>query len=263
MSLRENGHKMKHFRLPKAVVGVVVLALVFAIPAVVNAVCSPDAQSCSPSYQVNETFFGSGGDLNDCSGSYCAKTSVGELGVGNSKGTLYQSQAGFNTDRTPYLEFKITSASTDLGVLSTSSAKYTNATFSVKTYLAGGYILQTVSNPPTGSGPLFHQLAPMTTADISRPGTEQFGMNLVANTSPATFGQAPQQIPDSTFSFGTFASGYGTANSYKYNKGDTIAQSTKSTGETDFTASYIFNISNVTPASTYNFNQILVATSTF
>jgi hypothetical protein len=254
---------MKRFRLPRAVVGVVVLALVFAVPAVVRAVCSPDAQSCSSSYQVNETFFGSGGGLNDCSASYCAKTSVGELGVGRSASNSYSTQAGFNTDRTPYLEFKVTSSSVDLGVLSASSAKYANATFSVKTYLAGGYILQTVSDPPTGSAPGFHQLAPMTSGDISRPGTEQFGMNLVANTSPATFGQAPQQIPDSTFSFGNFASGYGTANTYKYNKNDTIAQSTKSTGETDFTASYIFNISNVTPASTYTFNQILVATSTF
>lgn len=244
--------------------GIVALALACAVPAVVQAVCSnPDAQSCSSSYQVNETFFGSGGDLQNCSTAYCAKTSVGELGVGNTASTSYRAQAGFNTDRYPYLEFKVTSSSTDLGVLSTSSAKYANATFSVKTYLAGGYILQTVSDPPTGNGPMFHQLAPMTSADISRPGTEQFGMNLVANTSPATFGQAPQQIPDSSFSFGTFASGYGTANSYKYNKGDTIAQSTKSTGETDFTASYIFNISNVTPSDNYTFNQILVATSTY
>jgi hypothetical protein len=261
--MRENRGKMKRFRLSRAVVGVALLALAFAVPAVVHAVCSPDAQSCSNSYQVNETFFGSGGDLSNCSFAYCAKTSVGELGVGNSKGTLYQSQSGFNTDRAPYLEFKVTSSSVDLGVLSVGSASYTNATFSVKTYLAGGYILQTVSDPPTGSAPGFHQLAPMTSGDISRPGTEQFGMNLVANTSPATFGQAPQQIPDSTFSFGNFATGYGTANTYKYNKNDTIAQSTKSTGETDFTASYIFNISNVTPASEYTFHQILVATSTF
>jgi len=48
-----------------------------------------------------------------------------------------------------------------------------------------------------------------------------------------------------------------------YQKGDTIARATKSSGETDFTISYIFNTTNVTPGGTYTVNQVLVATSTF
>jgi hypothetical protein len=58
-------------------------------------------QSSSSSYQVNEVFFGTGGELNACSGSYCSKQSAGELTVGNTKGTAFQAQAGFNTDRIP------------------------------------------------------------------------------------------------------------------------------------------------------------------
>lgn len=243
---------------------VLTLSVLFVgVPAAVQAVCTPEAQSCSMNYQVGETFFGSGGDLQNCSMAYCAKTSVGELGVGNSASDNYQAQAGFNTDRAPYLDFVVTSSSADLGVLSVGSAATANTAFSVKTYLAGGYVLTTESDPPTSTGVNAHTFTNLSTPTASSPGTEQFGMNLVANTSPTTFGASPVQVPDSSFSFGTFATGYGTANQYKYNKGDTVAQSTKSTGQTSFTVSYIFNISNVTPSGQYTFHQVLVATSTY
>ena len=262
--MRENRHIMKRFLPLRALVVLAISLVALAVPSIVRAACSnPDAQSCSTSYQVNETFFGSGGDLQNCSFAYCAKTSVGDLGVGNSKGTLYQAQAGFNTDRTPYLEFNVTGSSADLGVLSVGSTATANTSFSVKTYLAGGYVLTTESDPPASTGVNAHTFNNLASSTASSPGTEQFGINLVANTSPTTFGASPVQVPDSSFSFGTFASGYGTANQYKYNKGDTIAQSTKSTGQTNFTVSYIFNISNVTPSGQYTFHQTLVATSTY
>ncbi len=224
-------------------------------------------QSSSTNYQVNEVFFGSGGELNACSTSYCSKQSAGELGVGNTSSANYQAQGGFNTDRTPYIEFKVTAGSTDLGVLSTGNASVATGTFSVKTYLAGGYVVQTVSDPPTNTLPTSPILHALSTPAASSPGTEQFGINLVANTTacgaPTTFGANPIQIPDNTYSFGTIASGYNTCGLFKYVKGDTIAQSTKSTGETDYTVSYLYNISNVTAAGQYDFHHVLVATSTY
>jgi hypothetical protein len=103
----------------------------------------------------------------------------------------------------------------------------------------------------------------LSTPTASIPGTEQFGMNLVANTSPITFGANPSQNPSSVFSFGAAASGYNTANLYKYVQGSTIASSNSSSGETDYTISYIYNISNSTPGGYYLFNDVLVATATF
>jgi hypothetical protein len=220
-------------------------------------------QSSSTNYQVNEVFFGSGGDLQDCSTNYCAKTSAGETGVGNTTSTNYQAQGGFNTDREPYLQLNVSGGSTDLGYLSTATPKTTTATFLVKAYLAGGYIVQTNGDPPTSTVPPFPQLHTLSSPTASSAGTEQFGINLVANTSPTSFGAAPVQVPDSTFSFGSVASGYNTTNLYKYVKGDTIAQSTRSSGETDYTISYLFNISNSTVAGLYSFKQVLVATGTF
>ncbi len=218
------------------------------------------AQSNSSSYQINEVFFGSGGSLRDCSASYCAKLSAGETTVGNTKGTDYQAQAGFNTDRTPYLEFVVNNANQDIGTLTSTTTKTANATFSVKSYLAGGYIVKQTSPGPTNGS---FTLAGLNTPTASAVGTEQFGINLVANTSPATFGSAPQQAPDSTFGFGQVNAGYNTPNSYKYVQNDTIANSDVSSGVTNFTVSYIFNVSNLTAGGTYTLRHVLVATSTF
>lgn len=251
--MKENYRTMRTVGL-----GLLILALV-SVP-------SPLAlafQSSSTNYAVNEVFFGSGGDLNDCSTNYCAKTTVGETGIGNSKSTNYQAQNGFNTDRSPSLTFIVTGGTTNLGILSTGSTATATATFSVKSYLAGGYVVRTMAPPPTSNAPSLHQLSPITSAALSSAGTEQFGMNLVANTSPTTFGSSPVQVPDSTFGFGSAATGYNTANKYQYNNGDTVASSSSSSGETDYTISYIFNISPLTPSGAYTFNDVLVATSTF
>lgn len=218
------------------------------------------AQSSSATFQINEVFFGSGGSLRDCSGSYCAKLSAGEVGVGNIRGGDYQAQAGFNTDRTPYLEFVVNNANQNIGELTSSTTKTATATFSVKSYLAGGYIVKQTSPGPTNGSFSIPGLASPT---ASAAGTEQFGINLVANTSPTTFGAVPSQAPDGTFGFGYAVNGYNTPNLFKYVKDDTVAQSDTSTGTTNYTVSYIFNVSNVTAGGIYTMQHVLVATSTF
>ena len=218
------------------------------------------AQSSSSHYQVNEVFFGAGGQLNACSSHYCSKQAAGETGVGDTSSPNYQAHAGFNTDRTPFLQFIVNGTSTDIGVLSTSTAATTTGTFSVKNYLSSGYQVVSVSSPPKYNTYTMHNL---TTPTASVPGTEQFGINLVHNTAPASVGANPVQVPGSSFSFGAAAPGYNSANLYKYVPGDTIAYSDSSSGETDYTITYLYNISNVTPGGTYDFNDVLVATATF
>jgi len=223
-------------------------------------------QSSSAHYQVNEVFVGSGGELNSCSSHFCSKEAAGEIAAGNTAGTAFRAQGGFNTERDPYLAFSVAGSSTDLGTLSTAGTARTTGTFAVKTYLANGYIVTLASDPPTSNG-VGHQLNPLATPSLSSVGNEQFGINLTSNTTacgaPANFGADPVQVPDNTFSFGTIASGYNTCGLFKYVKGDTIASSPKSSGETDYTISFIYNISNVTPDGLYSFNGTLVATSTY
>jgi hypothetical protein len=226
----------------------------------INTMIAHAQLSQSTHYGVDEVFFGSGGELNACSTSYCSKQSAGELTVGNTASTNYQAQAGFNTTSTPYLQFIVNASSVDLGSLSSGTTYHTNGTFSVKAYLASGYVVQTLSDPPLNGG---HSLTPLAAQTASNSSAEQFGINLAANTSPVTFGAAPVQVPGVTFGFGQVSTGYDTSNVYKYVKGDTIAFSTTSSGETDYTISYIFNVSPITPGGVYSFNHIMVATATY
>ncbi len=222
--------------------------------------------SSSTNYKVDQTFFGSGGELNSCSSSYCSKQSAGELGVGNICSTSYCAQAGFNTNDDPFIEFVVTGNNIDLGYLDTSTVKTATGTFNVRAWNSGGYVVRTVSDPPTNtSGGA--QLTPLASPTASSPGTEQFGINVVKNTNfcgvSCDLGADPSQVPDSTFSFGQAATGYNTANQFKYAKNDTIALSTKSTSITAYTISYIFNINNVTKSGQYTFVHNLVATATY
>jgi len=50
---------------------------------------------------------------------------------------------------------------------------------------------------------------------------------------------------------------------FEYVQGSTIASSAKSSGETDYTISYIENISNVTPGGVFYMNDQLVAVPTY
>lgn len=217
--------------------------------------------SSSNNYQVDQTFFGSGGERNASSTNYSSSQSAGEIGIGNTSSTNYQAYAGFNTNEEPFIEFVITSNSIDLGVLSTTTTATANGTFYVRAWNASGYTVTTVSDPPKTSGGA--TLAGLTLATPSITGSEQFGINLAANTSPTTFGANPAQLPDSSFSFGEAVNGYGTPNYFKYVKNDVIAHATKSTSVTTYTISYIFNISSTTAAGAYTFRHVLVATGTY
>lgn len=249
---------------------VLVAVIIFAmlVPAIITNLAVAAPTYSSSTYGVDEVFMGSGG-LNDASSaSYRARASLGDTGVGNSGSASYQAYGGFTTTNDPYLEFIVTNPNVDLGVLTAASTKTTTATFSVRTYLANGYNVVNAGDPPvTGAGPTLHYLNNLTSPTASSFGTEQFGINLVANTFPATLAggvsKDPVQVPDSSYSFGTAAVNYNTPDLYKYVKGDTIATSNKSSGRTDYTVSYVYNISEITPAGDYLFNHVLVATSTY
>jgi hypothetical protein len=220
----------------------------------------------SSNYRADQTSFSSGSEMNACSSSYCSSQTAGDLGVGNTKGGAYQAYAGFNTTEDPFLEFVVTGANIDLGDLNVSAATTTTGTFYVRAWEASGYVVRSESDPPAISGG-GHQMTTLPGPTASSPGTEQFGINLVRNINfcgtGCDLGANPQQLPDSTFSFGQAASGYNTSNLFKYVKGDVIAESLSSTSVTTYTVSYLYNISSTTPAGQYIFNHILVVTATY
>lgn len=216
--------------------------------------------STSSNYQIQEDFVGGGGVIDSSSANYHSMDSVGAVGVGDGSSTNYQTQSGYTTTNDPTLTFIVNNTSASLGSLSTGSTATATATFQVLNYTSYGYIVQTLGAPPTNGA---HPLNNLSSPTASSAGTEQYGINLVANTSPATFGANPSQVPNSTFSFGVAASGYNTTNLYKYVAGDTIASAPKTSGQTTFTISYIANMALSTPGGSYSGAQTLVVVGTY
>ena len=238
--------------------------------------CVNTQDTCSADYGIGRYSIDSGGNLDTtCSASYCAAQTLGDTGIGNTSSASYQAQAGFNVNREPSLELYVSSSNVPLGVQSTASTSYGTASFSVESYLSSGYVVQTVS-PGLQYGT--YTISNMTPPAASAVGTEQFGMNLVSNSTsctpaaPANFGANPVQVPSSSYSYGQAAGAaynpgdgdyYNVCGDFAYQNGDTIAYSTSSSGETNYTISYIFNIKTLTPAGQYTMNQQLVAEPTF
>ncbi len=161
---------------------------------------------------------------------------------------------------------QIDSSTVNLGTLDANSANTGTSTFHVRAYIDSGYTVQTISQAPTySSGLTSHTLTAMSLGPSS-PGTEQFGINLVHNTAPVSLGLDPSPQPSSVFATGVAATGYNTANQYKYQPGDIIANTPSGSsgwGLTIFTISYIANISLLTPAGNYTMIHDLVIVATF
>lgn len=98
---------------------------------------------------------------------------------------------------------------------------------------------------------------PIYKSDISRPGTSQFGFNLVANSSPSgglnpsgNGGAAP-------------VTGYNKPNYYQFNSGDIIASYPKPDYDKLYTASYIVNIPATQPPGVYVTTLTYICVATF
>lgn len=215
-------------------------------------------QSSSSHYGVSEVQFGSGSALHDCSGNYCAKMSVGDTVVGHGSSANYSAQFGFNTSDVPVLELIASSGVQDMGVLDTNKTGTATGTVKIRSYLSSGYVLQITGQTPDQG---VHHLDSPSTPTASQQGSEQFGINLVDNATP-NIGANPVQVPDGTFSFGTVEPNYKQADKYMYQDGDVVARSTSASGETDYTISFIANISSVTAGGRYNgaFTAVVVPT---
>jgi hypothetical protein len=235
---------------------VAAVALILGLVLVGPAVAARAAGSSSPHFMVTDPQFGTGSSVNDCSGHYCANSSAGDTTAGQTGSDNYKAQAGGDTSSEPLLEVSTSGGIANLGTLSTTAASTLTMTVSVRCYLTGGYIVQISGDAPSYG---LHELPRLTAPTASQPGKEQFGINLVANTTPAV-GHNPAQVPSSKTSFGEVTDNYKIANQFMYKDGDIVAQSLTDSGQTDYTISMILNISNATPSGWYTsmFSAVVV-----
>lgn len=204
--------------------------------------------SNSNNYQVTETEFGAGSMQENCSDQYCARTSIGDIGAGEGASSGSTATFGSITNDEPLLEVIVDPGNSNLGTLDAEHTATKTMVVRIRSYLSNGYVLQITGDPPKFEN---HTLDAPSIPTAASPGTEQFAINAVANTSP-TVGANPVQVPSDQFSFGTVDDDYDNPNLFKYFSGDVVARSTRSSGRTDYTITMIVNISNTTPAGRFS-----------
>ena len=242
---------MRIRRLGRYTLQALILACVIGVGASASQVMAQSSNS--KSYQMVETEFGSGGLSESCSDGFCATTSIGQAGSGGSATAPEFMKAAYTE---PILEMIITTGESNLGELTTERTATKIMNVKIRNYLSGGYMLQIIGDPPKYKD---HALATPSVPTASKPGSEQFGMNIVKNTTP-NIGADPVQEPADAGVFGEAEPGYATANMFKYASGDVFARSTQDSGGTDYTITMIVNISNATPSGHYagDFSAVLI-----
>jgi len=203
------------------------------------------AQSASSNYQMVESQFGNASSNETCSGSYCTSVSIGNDSQTSAVSTPDLGSVNYSE---PLIAMVVIPGQSNLGELTTERTGAKTMQVQIRNYLSGGYRLMIIGTAPKYGG---HTLSTQNSPTVSSPGTEQFGINVVANTSPAV-GANPVAQPGGGDATGLVMNNYKTPNKFMYTSGDTLAQTTTNTGGADYTISMIVNISNATPAGKYS-----------
>jgi hypothetical protein len=148
----------------------------------------------------------------------------------------------------------VAGSTVDLGTASTSATASGTSVMAASTNGAGGYTI-IVNGTTLTSG--LNTITALETGDVSIIGTEQFGLNLVSNTTPA--------VGEATTGVGTALPvlDYGTPDTFRFASGEALATVTGPTNANTFTVSYIANIEGLTEAGSYTSNLTYIATANF
>lgn len=199
-----------------------------AVSVVWNGVHNPTA--------VNATFYGIITTYSDSGWT----TPVDSDGVALS--TAGQITVTANVDET--LTFTLAAATVGLGSLTSSTTGTGVSSMTASTNAATGYSIAYSGTTLTSGS---NTIAAMASPAASTQNSKQFGINLMANTTPAIGSNK------SGSGTGAPAAGYGTSNSFKFNTaGETIASAAAATNSNTFTTSYIANVDGVTPGGAYS-----------
>ncbi|MFA5022388.1 MAG: hypothetical protein WC508_04890 [Patescibacteria group bacterium] len=217
------------------------------------------ADMSSTNYTIWADVFSSGGTEDSSSTNYGLQDTIGESVVlsNTSTSASYGLKAGFR-EMYPdqYLTFAVSATTIDLGNLSTSAASTASHTMTVDTNAAHGFTVSMSGSTLSNGTDDINAIGAVAAA--SAPGTNQFGINLAANTSPAIGAS-----PSGTAPIGSAVSPYNTANAFAFQSGDTVANSATDINSTVFTVSYIANISSTLSGGTYSTTLTYSATANF
>lgn len=161
----------------------------------------------------------------------------------------------FTTAAPQSLTFSLGSGSINMGTLSTGAPSSGSHTITVGTNASGGIAVTYFGNTLASGA---KTISPCTSNCSSIPGSQQFGINAVANTTPSVGAACSGSAP-----IASAATNYSTANSFRFVSGDTIVSSPGTINSTTCTISYMTNITSVTAAGNYGTTLAYVITATF
>lgn len=142
----------------------------------------------------------------------------------------------------------------DFGDFSPTATRSGTSVMQAQTNAANGYTI-TVNGTTLSSG--VNTIPALAAQTASTIGTSQFGMNLRLNATPAV-GADPSGAGS-----GTYSGNYGTADSYRFVSGDSVAQAALPTNANTFTSSYIVNIGGAQAAGVYSATMTYICTASF
>jgi hypothetical protein len=144
---------------------------------------------------------------------------------------------------------------TDMGDLSPQSTLIAQSQMAVGTNASGGFAITANGNPPSaGTNVIDSPNKPV----LSKQGSNQFGINLVANNTPS-IGSDPEGIWANALA----SAEYSVPNQYKYVPGDVVAYSPNVSLMKKFTVSYILNSSENLRPGVYSTTITYIASGRF
>jgi hypothetical protein len=144
---------------------------------------------------------------------------------------------------------------TDMGTLSSTQTLTAESQMAVGTNATQGFVITANGGPPAAGT----NVIPGTSVPApSTKGTNQFGINLVANTAPIVGSD-----PEGTWANAIASPDYGVPNEYKYVPGDVVAYSPNVSLMKKFTVSYILNSSENLHPGVYSTTITFVASGRF
>ena len=216
--------------------------------------------SRSMHFEASETEFGAGSSLESCSGAYCAQASIGtSSGMTGEEGEFTAAFGPLSDESEPMLEVIIEPGESNLGTLSPDSTAHRTMKVHVRSHLAGGYMLQLMGHPPRYEE---YELATSASPVASIPGTELFGVNVVANTTPQV-GEDPEIELEDDLLEGVLQPDYETPNRFAYTDGDVVARTEAESSQIRYTISMIVNVGGQTPAGHFASDFSAVVTPVF
>lgn len=148
-----------------------------------------------------------------------------------------------------------TGGAVNLGSGSTTITAKGTSILAASTNGVSGYTIS-VTGSTLASGA--NQITALSTGDISKTNTKQFGINLADSNTTPVVGAAKSGAGTATAT-----ANYGINNTFRFASGDQVVSVAGASNANTFTVGYIANIDGLTPAGAYTTNLNYIATANF